>query len=105
MRPVSYLRRDQGQLLREHMVAPARWAEANAEILEMIWDKFEQAGEWPQAADLNASGFKQVSGSTRRSSAARCQEYWASSTFLAARSSSPHALSYMCPLLVPHSTA
>jgi hypothetical protein len=40
------------------MEAPGRWAKGNAEILAMIWGKFEKAGEWPQASELQRELFQ-----------------------------------------------
>jgi hypothetical protein len=55
---VSYLQQDQARHLRERTEAPVRWAKANAEILGMIWDKFEKTGESPQASDLQRELFR-----------------------------------------------
>jgi len=55
---VSYVQQDHARHLRERMEAPVTWAKANADVLGMLWERFETTGEWPQASELQRELFR-----------------------------------------------
>jgi eukaryotic-like serine/threonine-protein kinase len=57
IKPVSTVNQSEEVRRRQRIEAPKRWAAENAEILELIWAKFNADGEWPNAKLLQRELF------------------------------------------------